>query len=123
MTISAYQAIASLLPKPKCAVKQGGDDYTIQAWSDTRTQPTNSAIDAEITRLTNLEPMTKLRERRTELLVRSDWSQGNDVPDALKTKWKTYRQQLRDLPASSNPTLNADGSLNESSVTWPTEPS
>ena len=68
-------------------------------------------------------PKNKLRERRTELLVKSDWSQGNDVPDALKTKWKTYRQQLRDLPATAKPTLNADGSLNESSVTGPTEPS
>ena len=61
--------------------------------------------------------------RRIAYLERSDWSQGNDVPDALKNAWKTYRQQLRDLPSTSNPTLNADGSLNESSVTWPTEPS
>ena len=68
-------------------------------------------------------PKTKLRERRTALLKESDWSQGIDVPDALKNAWKTYRQQLRDLPASSNPTLNADGSLNESSITWPPEPS
>ena len=38
-------------------------------------------------------------------------------------EWKTYRQELRDLPACTTPTLNTDGTLNQSSVTWPTPPS
>ena len=120
MTISAYQAIASLLPKPKCAVRQEGDSYTIQAWSDTRTQPTKEAIDAEITRLTNLEPMTKLRERRNRLLAETDWMAGSDV--TMTTAWKDYRKALRDLPASSNPKLDSEGYLDLSSVTWPVKP-
>ena len=57
------------------------------------------------------------------MLARSDWTQGADVPSAIKTPWATYRQQLRDLPASSTPTLKADGTLDRSSVTWPTKPS
>jgi len=36
---------------------------------------------------------------------------------------KTYRQQLRDLPASSDPKLGSDGKLDMSSVTFPTKPS
>ena len=64
-----------------------------------------------------------LRNRRDAMLVRCDWTQGADVPSAIKTPWATYRQQLRDLPASSTPTLNSDGTLNRSSVTWPTKPS
>tara|TARA_R100001082_G_scaffold85127_1_gene51656 strand:- start:248 stop:610 length:363 start_codon:yes stop_codon:yes gene_type:complete len=120
MTISAYQAINSLLPNPKCAVKQDGSSYTIQAWTDTRTQPTNSAIDAEITRLTNLEPMTKLRERRNRLLTETDWMAGSDV--TMTTAWKDYRKALRDLPASSDPKLNSEGYLDLSSVTWPVKP-
>ena len=41
----------------------------------------------------------------------------------LSTAWKTYRQSLRDLPASASPKLDTDGNLDMSSVTFPTEPS
>ena len=37
--------------------------------------------------------------------------------------WKTYRQALRDLPASSTPKLNSIDDLDMTSVTWPTKPS
>ena len=42
-----------------------------------------------------------------------------DIP----TAWKTYRQALRDLPASANPKLDSEYDLDLSSVTWPTKPS
>jgi len=41
-----------------------------------------------------------LREIRTGLLAESDWSQGADVPSGLKSSYATYRQELRDLPAT-----------------------
>lgn len=41
-----------------------------------------------------------LRRRRNKLLVESDWSQGTDVPDALKASYVTYRNDLRNLPAT-----------------------
>ena len=55
------------------------------------------------------------RETRNELLAESDWTQFNDSPltTAKKTKWKTYRQSLRDLPASED----------WPNVTFPEEPS
>ena len=55
------------------------------------------------------------RETRNELLAASDWTQANDSPltTAQKTKWKTYRQALRDLPSSSD----------WPNVTFPEEPS
>ena len=64
-----------------------------------------------------------LRMRRNSMLARCDWTQGADVPSAIKTPWATYRQQLRDLPASSTPTLDANYDLDLTSVTWPTKPS
>ncbi len=66
-----------------------------------------------------------LRHYRDTLLRESDWTQFTDSPltDSKKTEWKTYRQSLRDLPANSSPTLDSDGNLNMSSVTFPTEPS
>ena len=42
---------------------------------------------------------------------------------AMSNDWKTYRQALRDLPASSSPSLDEFYDLDFSSVTWPTEPS
>jgi len=42
----------------------------------------------------------RLRQKRDKLLVESDWSQGADVPDALKTSYATYRTDLRDLPTT-----------------------
>ena len=48
----------------------------------------------------------------------SDWTQNDDVPTETKTKWQTYRQTLRDLPANQTP---SDMFL--SNITWPTKPS
>ena len=51
-------------------------------------------------------PMGELRIVRNEKLAETDWSQSPDVPSTTKDKWLTYRQALRDLPASANPTLD-----------------
>ena len=56
-------------------------------------------------------------------LTETDWSQLGDVSVGIKTTYETYRQALRDLPSSANPSLNQQGYLDDSSVTWPTEPS
>ena len=72
------------------------------------------------------EPMNQLRVLRNHKLSKTDWSQSPDVPDSLKTKYQTYRQQLRDLPAQSgiDPKIDdVDGMLIHDSITWPTEPS
>ena len=70
--------------------------------------------------------MDKLRDIRNHKLSKTDWSQSSDVPDSLKTKYQTYRQELRDLPAQSDidPKIDdVDGMLIDDSITWPTEPS
>tara|TARA_B100001250_G_C19724642_1_gene755471 strand:+ start:983 stop:1279 length:297 start_codon:yes stop_codon:yes gene_type:complete len=66
-----------------------------------------------------------LRKKRDQLLVESDVKVLPDSPmtDSKRNEWKTYRQALRDLPASSNPKITNEEQLNESSVTWPTQPS
>ena len=53
---------------------------------------------------------------RDMLLRESDWTQFTDSPltDSKKTEWKTYRQSLRDLPATESDPEN---------VTFPTAPS
>ena len=68
-------------------------------------------------------PMDELRMVRNIKLTETDWTQNPDVPSSTRDKWLTYRQALRDFPASANPKLNDEGYLDESSVTWPTPPS
>ena len=55
-----------------------------------------------------------LRFNRDRLLKASDWSQGTDIPSALKDSYATYRNDLRDLPtAVSKPSFET---LNNQSV-------
>ena len=39
-------------------------------------------------------PVEQMREYRNLLLADCDWTQGADVPDAIKSKWQSYRQAL-----------------------------
>ena len=57
-----------------------------------------------------------LRHLRDILLRQIDRTQFTDSPltDSKKTEWKTYRQNLRDLPATESDPENA---------TFPTKPS
>jgi len=51
--------------------------------------------------------MVKLRTERNALLASSDWTQSPDSPlDDAKAEWATYRQELRDLPASTEDPAN-----------------
>ena len=62
-----------------------------------------------------------LRSRRNQLLAETDWMASSDL--TMSDSWKAYRQALRNLPSSSNPTVDSYGNLNMSSVNWPTPPS
>ena len=54
--------------------------------------------------------IAKMRAWRDHLLKQSDWSQATASPltDSKKTEWATYRQTLRDFPASWTPADTAD---------------
>ena len=119
MKYTKHTALQSLKPQSKYC--WGGYEYSGLTWISSDTKPTESEIDAEVTRLTNAEPMKLLRVERDRLLATTYWRASSDL--TLADAWKTYRQSLRDLPASSTPTLDSDGNLDISSVTFPTEPS
>ena len=118
--ITIMDAIQALKPGAECLVR--GDTYSGIEWLDkSQTQPTEEEVDAKLLELKAEEPMRLLREERSRRLSESDWMANSDV--TMSDEWKTYRQALRDLPASSTPTLDSNGYLNMSSVTWPTKPS
>jgi hypothetical protein len=121
MIYSKSNALSSL--KPSAQWVWIGDEYSGLKWLDSSTAPTESEIDAEVTRLTNAEPMRLLRVERNARLTACDWTQSRDLTLSNDDAWKTYRQALRDLPASASPKLDSNGDLDISSVTFPTEPS
>ena len=119
MIYTKPDALVSLKPKTQWAWE--GTEYSGLNWLDSSTKPTESEINAELTKLSNAEPMRLLRVERDRLLTACDWRASSDL--TLATAWKTYRQSLRDLPASASPKLDSNGNLDMSSVTFPTEPS
>jgi|TARA_R100001163_G_scaffold64417_1_gene58584 hypothetical protein len=69
-------------------------------------------VDGKATAIAE-DPLDYIRAHRTYLLNESDWTQVADSPltNAKKTEWATYRQALRDLPAST-----------DDPIVWPTPP-
>lgn len=65
-----------------------------------------------VTRLPKQEAAANVRQRRTALLLESDWTQMVDAP-VDQAAWATYRQALRDLPQQNGFPY---------SVEWPTKP-
>ena len=117
-------ALYELRPGSKWAFT--GEDYEGLDWKDeTQTKPTESELFTKVTELENAEPMQLLREERDRRISECDWIviKSKETETDIPTAWKTYRQALRDLPASANPKLDSEYDLDLSSVTWPTKPS
>ena len=111
---------ALLVWKPNSGYTIRGNNYDGLEWDSSDPKPTESEVTAKITELNNAEPMRLLRIERDRLLTACDWRASSDL--TLADAWKTYRQALRDLPASASPKLDSDGYLDMTSVTFPTEP-
>ena len=98
-----------------------GGEYSGLDWLDSgQTKPTEAEITNKIASLDTAEPMKLLRVERDKRLASCDWRASSDL--TISNAWKTYRQALRDLPASASPKLDSNYNLDFSSFTWPTEP-
>jgi hypothetical protein len=62
--------------------------------------------------------MEQLRQQRNARLSATDWQATSDR--TMTNEQQIYRQQLRDLPENSTPSLDEDGQL--TGVTWPSVP-
>jgi len=82
-------------------------DTTVAGDKDKETVTvTYTAVDQ-----TDAEQWASIRAERDSKLMDSDWMANSDV--TMSSAWKTYRQALRDLPASES---------DPDDITWPTEP-
>ena len=114
------KALLQLTPTALWDLK--GDTYADIVWKSSGiTKPTETEVNNKITEINNAEPMRLLRVERDFRLTKTDWRASSDL--TLSSAWNTYRQSLRDLPASASPSLDSNGDLDLTSVTWPTEPS
>ena len=120
MKYGVAEALVELKPGAKWSCL--GNVYSGITWHDSsQTIPTEEQVTAKIAALDALEPMRLLRIERDAKLAACDWRASSDL--TLADAWKTYRQALRDLPASASPKLDSNYNLDFSSFTWPTEPS
>lgn len=127
MGLTKADALASLKPNSEWTWDWDAENPTVReydkmVWLDSDTKPTEAEIDAELIKINDAEPMRRLREERDRLLVETDWMSNSDSP-AISDAWKTYRQSLRDLPASTTPVIDNTSLCGITSVTWPTKPS
>ena len=124
MNYTITEALTLLKPEARWVCR--GDTYAGLEWLDeTQTKPTEDEVNAKLAELEAAEPARQVRVIRDRLLAESDWTQNRDVVLLNDTTWQQYRQDLRDLPASASftPSLDSNGDLDMSSVTWPLKPS
>ena len=121
--ISIIDALLELRPGAGWSIDDS--DYNKLVWLDKiQTKPTEQEVNNKIAELQAAEPARLVRIKRDQLLLESDWTQTRDNVRLNDSTWVTYRQELRDITksASFTPKLNDDGTLDESSVTWPLKP-
>ena len=119
-----FSCINKIVPNAKMKIID--NDYNTIVWSETNTQskPTLVECEAAWQEIINEEPMKKLRKERNKKLLETDKYSINDWPhpsEEVKQAWLTYRQELRDLPATATPQLDENDNL--TNVNWPTPPS
>jgi endonuclease/exonuclease/phosphatase family metal-dependent hydrolase len=68
---------------PFTAEEEAAKDDEVQAWADARPA----------------REMERIREHRNGLLSATDWTANSDI--TMSDAMKTYRQMLRDIPASN----------------------
>ena len=119
-----FSCINKIVPNAKMKIID--NDYNTIVWSETNTQskPTLAECEAAWQEIITEAPMKQLREERNKKLFDTDYRIVADFPypsEEVKQAWVTYRQALRDLPATATPQLDENGNL--INVTWPSPPS
>ncbi len=97
-----------------CKIPMGAIQITDVEWQDCINNPGKWMVDVQTKALvlapppappTAAELLLSIRSQRDSLLAICDWTQLPDSPLAADKKavWATYRQALRDFPATCDP--------------------
>ena len=117
MKITYWDAVLDLLNNTEISGPVDGPiaQYTFHK---NQTAPTETEIQAKIAELKAAESMRLLRIERNSRLADTDHFAFQDR--IMSEEIKTYRQALRDLPATAKPQLDEQGNL--TNVVWPEVP-
>ena len=101
-----------------------GNTYEDIEWGDDDTipRPSKEQVETKLQELIDAQPLENLRQERNGRIGRTDFLMVSDFPfpsDTIRQAWITYRQALRDITATTTPSLDENGQL---VVTWPTAP-
>ena len=124
-----HMELIKILTKISSNIKYiSGNNYNDIVWIDDNNKLSKDYILNKINEYKQEKPFKILRKKRNELLNECDYLALPDYPHKnpeIRTAWKIYRQQLRDLP-SNNESIK-DMELDEYNeligVVWPTPPS
>lgn len=124
-----HMQLIKILTKISSNIKYiSGNNYNDIVWIDDNNKLSKDYILNKINEYIQEKPFEILRKKRNELLKECDYLALPDYPHEnpeIRTAWKIYRQQLRDLP-NNNESIK-DIKLDEYDeligVVWPTPPS
>ena len=104
--VNAFKAHDRLTQKlVSCSAYDDGEFVSVVQVVDMSAEEIQAAKDSA---------MAQLRTTRNALLLACDWTQMADCTIPKKTEWATYRQTLRDFPATVS-----DARIN---IEWPHNP-
>ena len=117
------EGIGALRPSSQWALRD--NNYEQLEWYSTDTPPSLEEIQTKIVELEANEPMRVVREIRDWYLKDCDWTQVQDLRILRGaewcTAWDTYRQQLRNFPASGITPYFDEMNMIQG-IVWPTRP-
>ena len=100
--------------KAALSIEKGVDENDTVTYADSSEWPSKltwSAVKTKWDEKIAGQDLRDLRGFSNDKLAATDWMANSDV--TMTDAWKTYRQELRDLPANTKDPANP---------TWPTEP-
>ena len=104
--VNAFKAHDKLTQKlVQCSAYDDGEFVSIVQVADMSAEEIQAAKDSA---------MAQLRATRNALLLACDWTQIADCTIPKKAEWATYRQTLRDFPATVSDA--------RATITWPHNP-
>lgn len=104
--VNAFKAHDRLTQKlVQCSAYDDGEFVSVVQVADMSADEIQAAKDSA---------MAQLRATRNALLAACDWTQISDCTIPKKAEWATYRQTLRDFPATVSDA--------RATVTWPHNP-
>lgn len=124
-----HMQLIKILTKISSNIKYiSGNNYNDIVWIDDNNKLSKDYILNKINEYIQEKPFEILRKKRNELLKECDYLALPDYPHEnpeIRTAWKIYRQQLRDLPNNNESIkdMKLDDNDELIGVVWPTPPS